>query len=47
MVIELQYFQALQDSNFSSTAAPPAGWDAAHRRVVKYEVEQCGFVYDK
>jgi hypothetical protein len=44
---ELQYYQALHDSNFSSTAPLRAGWKAAHTRVVKYQVEQCGFVYDK
>jgi len=47
MVIELKYYQALQDSNFSNAAALPAGWKTAHERVVKYQVEQCGFVYDK
>jgi hypothetical protein len=45
LVVELQYYQALQDSNFASP--PPADWKAAHAIVVKYEVEKCGFVYDK
>jgi hypothetical protein len=45
--IEMQYFQALKDSNFDGTAAPPAGFDAANKTVNDYGVATCGFVFDQ
>jgi len=45
--VELQYFQALKDSNFDSTAAPPAGFVAANKTVNDYGVSACGFVFDQ
>jgi hypothetical protein len=45
--VELQYFQALKDSNFDSTAAPPAGFVAANKTINDYGVSACGFVFDQ
>jgi len=45
--VELQYFQALKDSNFDSTAVPPAGFVAANKTINDYGVSACGFVFDQ
>jgi hypothetical protein len=45
--VVLQYFQALKDSNFDSTAAPPAGFVAANKTINDYGVSACGFVFDQ
>jgi len=43
--IEMQYFQALKDSNY--TAAPPAGFEAANTKVNAYQVSVCGVTFDQ
>jgi hypothetical protein len=43
--VEMQYFQALKDSNYS--AAPPAGFVAANNTINQYGETACGFVFDK
>jgi hypothetical protein len=45
--VELQYFQALKDSNFDSTTALPAGFVAANKTINDYGVSACGFVFDQ
>lgn len=45
--VEMQYFQALHDSNFDSTVAPPAGFVAANKALNDYGVSACGFVFDQ
>ena len=46
-LVQLQYFQALKDSDFSGTTAKPAGYDAAEKTVNDYLVSVCGFVFDQ
>jgi hypothetical protein len=43
--VEMQYFQALKDSDFS--AAPPAGFEAANKKVNDYQVSACGVTFDQ
>jgi len=43
--VELQYFQALKDSDYS--AAPPPGFDAANTKVNAYQVSACGVTFDQ
>lgn len=45
LLVELQYFQLLKDSNYS--AAPPAGFQAANKTVNDYGTSVCGFVFDQ
>jgi hypothetical protein len=45
--VELQYFQALKDSNFDKTTALPAGFVAANKEINDYGVSACGFVFDQ
>jgi len=47
VLVQLQYFQALKDSNFSGTTPKPAGYDAAEKTVNDYLVSACGFTFDK
>jgi hypothetical protein len=46
VLVQLQYFQALKDSDFSGTTAKPAGYDAAEKTVNDYLVSACGFTFD-
>jgi hypothetical protein len=46
LMIELQYFQALKDNNFSGTVAPPPGFEAANKTLNDYQVSVCGFTFD-
>jgi hypothetical protein len=45
--VELQYFQALKDSNFDRTTALPAGFVAANKTINDFGVSACGFVFDQ
>jgi hypothetical protein len=47
LVVELQYFQALRDHDFSSSTPVPAGLQAAVDTVDAYGVATCGFTYEK
>jgi hypothetical protein len=47
MMVELEYFQALKDSDFSGTTQPPAGFAAANKTVNDYQVSACGVTFDK
>jgi hypothetical protein len=47
VLVQLQYFQALKDSDFSGTTPKPAGYDAAEKTVNDYLVSACGFTFDK
>lgn len=47
VLVQLQYFQALKDSEFSGTTPKPAGYDAAEQTVNEYLVSVCGFTFDK
>jgi hypothetical protein len=46
-LLEMQFFQALKDSNFDGTAVPPAGFDEARKTVDDYGRSACGFVFDE
>ena len=47
VLVQLQYFQALKDSDFSGTTPKPAGYDAAEKTVNDYLVSACGFTFDE
>jgi hypothetical protein len=46
LTVELQYFQALKDSDFASTTPVPAGFDAAMKTVNDYGAATCGFDFE-
>jgi hypothetical protein len=46
-LVEMQYFQALHDSDFSGTTPLPSGFTAAERVVEQYEISVCGITFDK
>jgi hypothetical protein len=46
LLVELQYFQALKDHDFSSSTPMPAGLDAAMKTVNAYGAATCGFTFD-
>jgi len=45
--VQLQYFQALKDNDFSSATPVPAGLDAATQTVNQYQVSACGVTFDQ
>jgi hypothetical protein len=46
LLVELQYFQALKDHDFSSSTPVPAGFDGALKTVNGYGAATCGFTFD-
>lgn len=46
LMVELQYFQALEDSDFSSSTPAPAGLDEAIKTVNEYGAATCGFTFE-
>jgi len=45
MMVTLQYFQALKDSDFSTSTPVPAGFVAANKAVNNYGEAACGFSF--
>jgi len=46
LLVELQYFQALKDHDFSNSTPVPAGFDNAMKTVNAYGAATCGFDFD-
>jgi hypothetical protein len=46
LMVELQYFQALKDSDFSSSTPTPAGLNEALNTVNAYGAATCGFTLE-
>ena len=46
LLVELQYFQALKDHDFSNSTPVPAGFDAAMKTVNAYGAANCGFDFE-
>ncbi len=46
LMVELQYFQALKDSDFSSSTPAPAGLNEALNTVNAYGAATCGFALE-
>src|SRR6185437_11088076 len=45
-VVALQYFQALQDHDFSSSTPVPAGFVEANKTINAYGTATCGFDFE-
>jgi hypothetical protein len=45
--VELNYFQALKDHDFSTETPVPAGLNDAVKTLNAYQVAQCGVTFDK
>ena len=47
LLVELQYFQALKDHDFSQATPVPADLDAAVNTVNQYQIAACGVTFDR
>ena len=47
LLVELQYFQALKDHDFSQSTPVPEGLNAAVNTVNQYQIAACGVTFDR